>query len=861
MSHPKKCALRIEQMALFVIVAIYCIAANANAQLRIVTYNCADPSRSGVPTLLQALGDQSRGGFAKPIDLLFLQEQGSLTNDTQGFVNALNTLYGAGTYARGFLDGDGNGTQAVVYRSGSVQLIAETQASSTNASGAASSALRYRFRPVGYDTNADFYVYNTHLKSSDTTSDRARRAVEVTEIRADADALGEGAHIIYLGDFNLYRSSEQAFVNYTNTGNGQAFDPVNRIGTWNNNTNFIDVHTQSPVAISHTYYGGQIGGGLDDRFDFQLVTGEVLDGRGFAYITNSYWAFGNTATHSLNNSLSGGSVTALQAFLPGYTTDQVSTVITSVMSSSDHLPVVADYQLPAKMGVALKTLASRAIVGTQLSGAFAVSNNAPASFTNGADRLEYTFSASGDMSGSGGGTNIATLAANLHSFTVDTSSVGAKSGSLSVTASSPQTANASYNSALAVDVLHAATASFASDAATTLLEIDFGSINFGDSAASRLAAIHNLAGLSGSAWTARLDLDSVASSVPAGIFTTTLSPFANLAAESSSGFTLSMGSSALGSFSGTYTLGLSDENITGATNYTMTIAVRGSVAGNLAVGAGQTRIETNAITGNGALTKSAAGTLTLVGTNTYTGNTFVTGGRLALAAGTSIGNTPVINVSSDAVFDVSALSDGFVLEASQKLSGTGTVEGDVTVSGTVSPGNSPGTLTINGDLTWSAGGSYDWEIYDVDDGAGTGWDLIDVVGGSLLFSGLSSGTPFVINIYSLSGLPSTGGMLAAFNNTANYSWTILQSDALITGFNAANFSLNTTAFTAYNPLDGGIFSLEASGNDLRLLYTGNVAAAVPEPGTWAAAALLLVAGGWTGYLRRKKKTSVSLSAP
>jgi hypothetical protein len=148
------------------------------------------------------------------------------------------------------------------------------------------------------------------------------------------------------------------------------------------------------------------------------------------------------------------------------------------------------------------------------------------------------------------------------------------------------------------------------------------------------------------------------------------------------------------------------------------------------------------------------------------------------------------------------------------------------------PGNSPGTLTItNGNYTWAAGASYDWQIFDLDDGAGIGWDFIDITDGPLLFSGLSLATPFTINIFSLSELPDTQGMLAGFNPAADHAWSILSAANPIGGFNPAHFTLNTSAFTAQNSLNGVVFSLEAQGNELFLVCDGVDSTAVPEPGT------------------------------
>jgi len=42
-----------------------------------------------------------------------------------------------------------------------------------------------------------------------------------------------------------------------------------------------------------------------------------------------------------------------------------------------------------------------------------------------------------------------------------------------------------------------------------------------------------------------------------------------------------------------------------------------------------------------------------------------------------------------------------------------------------SPGNSPGTQTVDGGTeTWASLGTYHWEIYDAEGDAGTDWDLI-----------------------------------------------------------------------------------------------------------------------------------------
>ena len=280
--------------------------------------------------------------------------------------NLLNSLYGAAVYAYGTLNGasSGAGTQGVVYNTQTLQLLDEATVGTASLSGAPRQTLRHHFQPIGGGPNTDFYLYNSHWKAADDAEGRNRRWIEAQAIRDDADLLANGTSILYVGDFNLYDSNELAFQEIIGAGNGQAFDPINRLGNWSNQASFVDVFTQAP---SNSPPPGLTSGGLDDRFDFQLISGELTDGFGIEYRGGSYHTFGNNGSVSMNGSINDSSNNAL----PGLSNRL--TVLNLLTTVSDHLPVVADY-----------TFASSVIV-----------NQAPAS--NDAtitlnENTEYTFS-------------------------------------------------------------------------------------------------------------------------------------------------------------------------------------------------------------------------------------------------------------------------------------------------------------------------------------------------------------------------------------------------------------------------------------------------------------------------------------
>jgi autotransporter-associated beta strand protein len=273
------------------------------------------------------------------------------------------------------------------------------------------------------------------------------------------------------------------------------------------------------------------------------------------------------------------------------------------------------------------------------------------------------------------------------------------------------------------------------------------------------------------------------------------------------------------------------------------------------------------LTGAGAaITKKGDGTLELNdGTSTYTGTTTVTAGTLIVSGTGSINATSEVSVTGGTfqydssvglTRDVTVNGGRFLQNSSADYTGAlnfvaGTLGGtnlagvDLTGANGIgagkvlSPGNSPGTLLV-GNVDFQDGGAYLWEINSLtgSQGGDPGWDWIDGSGGELNLVGLSV-NGFTLQIDSL-------GALDDWDTNGTYSWTIASFDS-ISGFDAANFFLDTSSFSDENNTLGGSFSLQLVSNDLVLSYS-----AIPEPST---AVLLLGGFGAAAFLRRTRRNS------
>jgi fibronectin-binding autotransporter adhesin len=206
------------------------------------------------------------------------------------------------------------------------------------------------------------------------------------------------------------------------------------------------------------------------------------------------------------------------------------------------------------------------------------------------------------------------------------------------------------------------------------------------------------------------------------------------------------------------------------------------------------------LTGAANIVKSGNGTLEFTGTRSGAGSLTVNAGTLLINGGSS-GTPGAVNINSGGT-----------------LAGNGTVGGAVNVAsgGTFAPGNSPGTLTLNNNLTLASGSFSNFEVNGFTSGL---FDL--AMGGS-------------------------GNQTVAFGGTLNVTFSGIVSSGAITIFDFENYSGNFSALNCIG-LGGG---LTADFDE-----TTGVLTVVPEPSTTA----LVLGAGILGLLASRRRRMACLN--
>ncbi|MCF8464652.1 MAG: T9SS type A sorting domain-containing protein [Flavobacteriales bacterium] len=174
------------------------------------------------------------------------------------------------------------------------------------------------------------YVFVAHLKSSQGAENVAERLSMAQTFTSHLAYLPSNANVILAGDFNLYTSTEPAYVELLDNTNAiQLRDPIDAPGNWNSSS-FEPKSVLTQSTRSSAIFGDGAGGGVDDRFDFILLSANTFNNwNTVVYEPDSYYALGNTG------SCYNQSITACSG---GEWSDEI---LSSLYYMSDHLPIVA----------------------------------------------------------------------------------------------------------------------------------------------------------------------------------------------------------------------------------------------------------------------------------------------------------------------------------------------------------------------------------------------------------------------------------------------------------------------------------------------------------------------------------------
>jgi hypothetical protein len=244
----------------------------------------------------------------------------------------------------------------------------------------------------------------------------------------------------------------------------------------------------------------------------------------------------------------------------------------------------------------------------------------------------------------------------------------------------------------------------------------------------------------------------------------------------------------------------------GATGATLTSSGTLTIANALTTSGNNNSVSAGIV---GVTSATVGGQLSVAGGSTLNASGTATVNGLLSVSGT-FGGAGAVSVTSGGVYTVNGTANK-VTTVNGTLSGSGTV-GAVTVNtgGLLSPGNSPGNLTVGG-LTLASGSTMSMELNGLT--VGTQYDRVTVTGGtptlgnatlSLTSSGYTPGTSDKFFIVDNQTANSIGGTFAG-----------LAQDSVATTIGGKQFKISYTGDTGTNAITGGndVVLYQVAGNN------------------------------------------------
>ncbi len=259
---------------------------------------------------------------------------------------------------------------------------------------------------------------------------------------------------------------------------------------------------------------------------------------------------------------------------------------------------------------------------------------------------------------------------------------------------------------------------------------------------------------------------------------------------------------------GTFNMNNLDQTVAGLRNSPTDdtagpVSLGGTAAGTLTLNTLEDSIFEGTVSGQGTVVKVGAGNQVLAGSIGFTGALDVNDG--ILTANGTIADTVTLSVGSNGI-----------------LAGTGTIGAATQISGTLAPGNSPGTLTFTGDLGFSSNATVAFEIGVLEN------DLIALTGSTQTLS--SNG---VLN----------WNFATEEEIQLEFAYTLIDWSGA-TGLDLSGFDINDMSIA--NAGWSGDFSSDSDG--LYVSFT-----AIPEPRLYAFAFGLIVCS--LALLRRRRAST------
>ena len=275
-------------------------------------------------------------------DILTVCEMGKSSSLPNDFLNNVLNINGLNFWmARGGANTTGSSTltNCIFYNSTKLTLVGQHVAQSNTRDIDV-----YDFKFKNDDSNRIVLTcVIAHLKAGTGTDNVNKRKVMAENTMRYLENNYREKNVLIMGDFNLYTNTEgayQAFTNRTTYPNSYFIDPLYPygVGVWNNNGTYADYHTQS----THKYEDDDChsSGGMDDRFDFILMSENIYGGReGIRYIGGSYNALGNDGRR-FNKRINDPTNTAVS-----------QAVADALFTNSDHIPVTMELLIQYNIGV------------------------------------------------------------------------------------------------------------------------------------------------------------------------------------------------------------------------------------------------------------------------------------------------------------------------------------------------------------------------------------------------------------------------------------------------------------------------------------------------------------------------------